>query len=434
MTNYIFTSESVSEGHPDKIADQISDAILDAYLTLDKQCRVACETIVKDNRVIVAGEISSTAVVDHESLARKVVADIGYHDDALGFASDSFIFHDYISTQVQEIATGVERGSPEKQGAGDQGLVFGFACDDTASLLPAPIYYANLITQRLAELRHHHVVEWLRPDAKSQISLNYENDLPVAIETVVTSTQHSSDVSQADIREFLHDEVFSKVLPAALITSQTQYLVNPAGSFIIGGPVGDCGLTGRKTTVDSYGGFARHGGGAFSGKDPSKIDRSAAYAARQVAKSIVAGGLARRCEIQVSYAIGKAKPISLYVQTFGTGKQSDDALRKRIETTFDLTPHGIITSLNLLRPIYLATASYGHFGREDIAFPWEQSVNLVPVRPVSTYINKGELVREKQAEHENRRQRTLQQGNSPTSFYPTQSWRKPDPSQWLPKH
>ena len=378
MTSHLFTSESVSEGHPDKISDQISDAILDAYLAQDKQCRVACETIVKDNRVIIAGEISSTATVDHEVIARQVVADIGYNDDALGFTSSSFTFYDYISKQANEIAAGVDRSIPEKQGAGDQGLVFGYACNETTVLLPAPIYYASLITKRLAEIRHANTVDWLRPDAKSQISLRYENDVPVAIETVVTSTQHSPDVSQDEIRELLHDEVFSVVLPSELLTSNTQFLVNPTGSFIIGGPVGDCGLTGRKIIVDTYGGFARHGGGAFSGKDPSKIDRSAAYAARQVAKSIVAAGLATRCEVQISYAIGVAEPTSIYLNTFGTGKRSDKSLQQIVESTFNLTPYGIITSLVLLRPIYQQTASYGHFGREDLDLPWESVVDVIP--------------------------------------------------------
>ena len=435
MTNYIFTSESVSEGHPDKIADQISDAIVDAYLTQDKQCRVACETLVKNNRVIIAGEISSTATVNHEAIARKVVADIGYNNAALGFISTTFRFHDYISKQAEEIAAGVDQSTPEKQGAGDQGLVFGFACNDTLALLPAPIYYANRITKRLAELRHAKIVDWLRPDAKSQIGIRYINAIPVAIETVVTSTQHSPSVSQSEIRELLHDEVFNKVLPAALISSNTQFLVNPAGSFITGGPVSDCGLTGRKIIVDTYGGFSHHGGGAFSGKDPSKNDRSAAYAARQVAKSIVAAGLAGKCEVQISYAIGVATPTSIYVNTFGTGKQSDEQLQKLIETTFDLTPYGIIKSLDLLRPIYQPTAAYGHFGREDLSLPWEQNVQFSSLKHSSVasfpYESKRSSDVDENTVSKIGGQASLQRRKSALPSYPTPSWRKPDPSQWL---
>lgn len=375
MKSFVFTSESVSEGHPDKVADQLSDAILDAYLAKDKHCRVACEALVKDNRVILAGEISSTADIDHETIARKTVADIGYNSDELGFNAASFIFEDYISRQAKEIASGVDKVDPKDQGAGDQGLMFGFACKDTPVLMPAPIYYSNLITKRLADLRHSCSVDWLRPDAKSQVSLRYENNIPVAIQTVVTSTQHSPCVSQSEIQEFLHDEVFAKVLPKKLITSETKYLINPTGSFIVGGPVGDCGLTGRKIIVDTYGGFARHGGGAFSGKDPSKVDRSAAYAARQVAKSIVAGGLASQCEVQISYAIGVSKPTSIYVNTFG--ENNDQHVRKLIEEHFDLTPYGITSGLELLRPIYQKTSSYGHFGRMDCDFPWENVIKLV---------------------------------------------------------
>jgi len=375
MNNIIFTSESVSEGHPDKVADQISDAILDAYIVQDPQCRVACESIIKDNRVILAGEITSSATIDRESIARQVVARIGYNDDVLGFNASTFKFHDYTSLQATEIASGVDRQSPEQQGAGDQGLMFGFACNDTETYMPAPIYYAHRIVKRLASLRHEGVVDWLRPDAKSQVSIRYKNNVPVAIDSVVCSTQHLQDVSQKEIKEILHDEVFTTVLPAKLITSDTQYHINPTGSFVIGGPVGDCGLTGRKIIVDTYGGFARHGGGAFSGKDPSKVDRSAAYAARWVAKSIVAAGLASQCEVQLSYAIGMAEPTSLYVNTFGTG--DDVLLQQLIREQFDLTPFGIISGLNLLQPIYESTATYGHFGRDDLALPWENIVSLV---------------------------------------------------------
>jgi S-adenosylmethionine synthetase len=418
MTNYVFTSESVSEGHPDKIADQISDAILDAYLTQDKQCRVACEAIVKDNRVIIAGEISSSAIVDHEAVARRVVANIGYNNDEFGFTSNSFTFHDYISKQADEIASGVDRALPEEQGAGDQGLVFGYACTDTNALLPAPIYYANLITKRLAELRHSNAVDWLRPDAKSQISLRYESDKPVAIDTVVTSTQHAPDVNQSEIKQLLHDEVFSKVLPAELIVPNTQFLVNPTGSFVIGGPVGDCGLTGRKIIVDTYGGFARHGGGAFSGKDPSKVDRSGAYAARQVAKSIVAGGWATRCEVQISYAIGVAKPTSIYINTFGTGKRSDQLLQEMVEDTFNLTPYGIISCLDLLQPIYQQTASYGHFGRDDLDLPWEKvvEINDHPSKDLTEVYDR--------AEQGLKAQLTKQQDTPVFSISPTQKWRE----------
>jgi S-adenosylmethionine synthetase len=428
MTHYVFTSESVSEGHPDKIADQISDAILDAYLTQDQHCRVACETLVKGNNVIIAGEISSTAHIDHEAVARRVVADIGYNDDALGFASNSLSFQDYISKQTDEIALGIDNTIPEQQGAGDQGLVFGFACSDTPTLIPAAIYYANRITKRLALLRHSNAVDWLRPDAKSQISLRYDHDVPVAIETVVTSTQHSPDVTQDEINQFLHDEVFSKVLPRELITAETQFLVNPSGTFITGGPAGDCGLTGRKIIVDTYGGFARHGGGGFSGKDPSKIDRSAAYAARQVAKSIVAGGLATRCEVQISYAIGVAKPTSVYLNTFGTGKQHDHELQQLIETAFDLTPYGIINSLELLQPIYQSTASYGHFGREDLVLPWEDTVDLLSIKYHPTdFLYKRKNSAETSAQKELELVKPFAQQENP-SF--SQNWRKPDPSQW----
>ncbi len=434
MTRYVFTSESVSEGHPDKIADQISDAILDAYLTQDKQCHVACETLVKGNTVIIAGEITSTVKIDHEAVVRRVVANIGYCDAALGFASDSLTFQDYTSHQTVDLAVGHDSHVGETVGAGDQGLVFGYACTDTPTLIPAAIYYANRITKRLAQLRHSHVVDWLRPDAKSQISIRYVNDKPVAIETVVTSTQHAPDIRQDEVTQLLHDEVFSQVLPKELLRSETQFLVNPNGEFVTGGPVGDCGLTGRKTIVDSYGGFARDGGGSFSGKDPSKIDRSASYAARQVAKSVVATGLATRCEVQISYAIGVAKPISLYLNTFGTGKQPDEVLEELVESVFDLTPSGIITRLNLLHPIYQATASYGHFGRNDLVLPWEQTVNLSSLKyKAIDFLYKGNHTavgagaRPKETE-------AIESSAQELKSSLSQNWRKPDPSQWAHAH
>lgn len=392
MSIYTFTSESVSEGHPDKIADQVSDAILDAHITIDPHCRIACETLVKDNRLILAGEISSQASVDHEQICRDVVRQIGYDRDELGFNANTFEFLDFLGQQSPEIAAGVNRAISHNQGAGDQGLVFGYACHDTPALLPAPIYYAHKLTRRLSELRHQGVVDWLRPDAKSQVSLRYRNGKPVAIETIVISTQHEPDITIKQLKTFVTEAVIEPTLPSQLLTAafgrHPRIIINPAGSFTTGGPLGDCGLTGRKIIVDSYGGYARHGGGAFSGKDPSKVDRSAAYVARQVARSIVTSGYASHCEVQISYAIGRAKPTSVYVDTFGTGLLPDRELERLVDKTFVLTPYGIIERLDLLRPIYRQTSTYGHFGRDDLDLPWEQDVNMQPIDDVSEQVQR----------------------------------------------
>lgn len=401
MGLYTFTSESVSEGHPDKVADQISDAILDAHLTHDRNCRVACETMVKDNRVIIAGEISSQANVDYERVCRDVVRQIGYQDDTFGFNADNFIFDNYLSIQSPEIAASVDRGDPRKQGAGDQGLVFGYACHDTPALLPAPIYYAHKLMQKLANYRHQRHVNWLRPDAKSQVSVRYRDGKPVGIDSFIISTQHDPDVSQRDIKAFILEELIPATIPSALL-SETNFrkpriMVNPSGSFVIGGPVGDCGLTGRKIIVDSYGGFAKHGGGAFSGKDPSKIDRSASYAARQVARSIVTNGFATHCEVQIAYAIGISKPTALYIDTFGTGLLPQYELERLVSQHFDLTPYGIINRLDLLRPIYRQTASYGHFGREDLDLPWESDIELPFAGNTSSIVSRALNISNKNA-------------------------------------
>ena len=371
--SFVFTSESVSEGHPDKIADQISDAILDAILTEDTSARVACETLVKTGMVVVAGEVSTSAWVDFEELVRDTVTTIGYDDSRMGFDGHSCAVLNAIGKQSPDIAQGVDRDSKEAQGAGDQGLMFGYATNETDVLMPAPITFSHLLVRRQAEVRKDGTLPWLRPDAKSQVTFVYEDDKPVAIDAVVLSTQHHADVSMADVREGVMEEIIKPVLPANWLTKNTQYHINPTGRFEIGGPMGDCGLTGRKIIVDTYGGSARHGGGAFSGKDPSKVDRSAAYACRYVAKNIVAAGLADRWEIQVSYAIGVAEPTSISVRTFGTGKVADSRLTALIRENFDLTPFGILEMLDLLRPIYKATAAYGHFGREDIDLTWERT-------------------------------------------------------------
>ncbi|NQV85558.1 MAG: methionine adenosyltransferase [Woeseiaceae bacterium] len=370
---FLFTSESVSEGHPDKISDQISDAILDAIIAVDPRARVACETMVKTGMVVVAGEITTSAWVDLEEIVREVVLDIGYDGSDKGFDGASCAVLNAIGKQSPDIAQGVDRESQEKQGAGDQGLMFGYATNETEVLMPAPITYAHRLVQRQAQMRKNGTLPWLRPDAKSQVTFNYEDNKPVSINAVVLSSQHSPDVTLADLREGVMEEIIKPVLPAGLLSKNTQYHINPTGRFEIGGPMGDCGLTGRKIIVDTYGGSARHGGGAFSGKDPSKVDRSAAYAARYVAKNIVAAGLADRCEIQVSYAIGVAEPTSISVQTFGTSKLSDTKLTELIRYHFDLTPYGILTMLDLLKPIYRQTAAYGHFGREDIDLSWEHT-------------------------------------------------------------
>ena len=371
--HFSFTSESVSEGHPDKVADQISDAVLDAILTADPRGRVACETLVKTGVVIVAGEITTSAWVDVEALVRKTVLDIGYDHSDMGFDGASCGVLNIIGKQSADIAQGVDRKDERKQGAGDQGLMFGYATNETDVLMPAPITLAHRLVKRQAQVRKNGKLPWLRPDAKSQVTLRYENDEPVGLEAVVLSTQHSDDVSTKHLREAVMEEILKPVLPAKWVDKRTKYHINPTGRFVIGGPVGDCGLTGRKIIVDTYGGFARHGGGAFSGKDPSKVDRSAAYAARYVAKNIVAAGLAERCEVQVSYAIGVAEPTSIMVETFGTGKLPDARLTQIVRAHFDLTPFGLREMLDLARPIYQKTASYGHFGRKEEEFTWERT-------------------------------------------------------------
>ncbi len=372
-SSYLFTSESVSEGHPDKVADQISDAVLDAILGEDKRARVACETLVKTGCVIIAGEITTTAWVDLEALVRRTVLRIGYDHSEMGFDGASCAVINIIGKQSPDIAQGVDRKDPRKQGAGDQGLMFGYATNETDVLMPAPITFAHRLVKRQAEVRRGRKIGFLRPDAKSQITFRYEHDRPVGIEAVVLSTQHAPDVSQRRLREAVMEEIILPVLPKRWIDKRTKFHINPTGKFVIGGPVGDCGLTGRKIIVDTYGGFARHGGGAFSGKDPSKVDRSAAYAARYVAKNIVAAGLAERCEVQVSYAIGVAEPTSVMVETFGTGKLSREKLTKLVRRHFDLTPYGLRQMLDLARPIYESTAAYGHFGRTEPEFTWERT-------------------------------------------------------------
>jgi len=370
---YLFTSESVSEGHPDKIADQISDAVLDAIITLDANARVACETLVKTGMVLVAGEVTTEAWVDIEEIVRKTVIEIGYTDSDMGFDGASCAVLNGLGKQSPDIAQGVDRGAPEDQGAGDQGMMFGYASNETEVLMPAPITFAHRLVRKQAEVRKAGILPWLRPDAKSQVTFVYENDKPVSIDAVVLSSQHKADVSMDDIQDGIMEEIIKPVLPAEFLSKKTAYHINPTGRFEIGGPMGDCGLTGRKIIVDTYGGTARHGGGAFSGKDPSKVDRSAAYACRYVAKNIVAAGLADRCEIQVSYAIGVAEPTSISVHTFGTGKISEDRLTRLVREHFDLRPYGILKMLDLIRPIYKATAAYGHFGREDIDLSWERT-------------------------------------------------------------
>ncbi|AKE53044.1 methionine adenosyltransferase [Kangiella geojedonensis] len=374
MSNYsVFTSESVSEGHPDKIADQISDAVLDAILEQDTNARVAVETMVKTGMVIVAGEVATTAWVDIEGIARKTIEDIGYTGSDMGFDFSSCAVLNAIGKQSPDIAQGVDRDDPDAQGAGDQGLMFGYASNETDVLMPAPITYSHRLVERQAQLRKNGSLKWLRPDAKSQLTFRYEDDKPVGIDAVVLSTQHTPDITQKDLQEAVIEEIIKPVLPAEWVTGDTKYFVNPTGKFEIGGPMGDCGLTGRKIIVDTYGGMARHGGGAFSGKDPSKVDRSAAYAGRYVAKNIVAAGLAERCEIQVSYAIGVSEPTSISVNTFGTGKISEDKLVQLVREHFDLRPRGLIQMLDLLHPIYKPTAAYGHFGRTEDTFTWERT-------------------------------------------------------------
>jgi len=369
----IFTSESVSEGHPDKVADQISDAILDEILRQDPNARVACETLIKTGAAIVAGEITTSAWVDLEDVVRKTITDIGYNSSDVGFDGETCAVMSLIGKQSGDIAQGVDRASPEEQGAGDQGLMFGYASNETDVLMPAPITYAHRLVKRQAEVRKNGTLPWLRPDAKSQVTFVYEDGKPVGIDAVVLSTQHNPEISLKDLQEAVMETIILPTLPAEWISKDTTFHINPTGQFIIGGPVGDAGLTGRKIIVDTYGGMARHGGGAFSGKDPSKVDRSAAYAGRYVAKNIVAAGLADRCEIQVSYAIGVAEPTSISIETFGTGKISNDKLVALVREHFDLRPVGLVKMLDLIRPIYLGTAAYGHFGREEPEFTWERT-------------------------------------------------------------
>lgn len=373
MNDYLFTSESVSEGHPDKVADQISDAVLDAILSQDPHSRVACETLVTTGLVVVAGEITTGATVDYNQVARNTIKHIGYDSSEIGFDYHTCAVLTTFGKQSQDIAMGVNEGEGlfMDQGAGDQGLMFGYACDETATLMPMPIYYAHRLMERQAELRKDGRLPWLRPDAKSQVTIRYVDGKPQHVETVVLSTQHHPEISHAMLTEAVIEEIIKPVIPAHLLNGDTRYLVNPTGRFVIGGPMGDAGLTGRKIIVDTYGGAAPHGGGAFSGKDPSKVDRSAAYAGRYVAKNIVAAGIASKFQVQIAYAIGVAKPVSMMVNTFGTGKISDDKIVALIEKHFDLRPKGIVQSLNLLRPIYTRTATYGHFGRDEPEFTWE---------------------------------------------------------------
>ena len=381
--SYLMTSESVGEGHPDKMADQISDAILDAIIAQDKNCRVAVETLVKTGLVVLAGEITTSEEVDYEAIARKTIERIGYNHSNLGFDHLSCKVISAISKQSPDIAMGVDREDKEKQGAGDQGLMFGYAVNETKALMPATIQISHDLVKRHSEVRNNGTIEWLRPDAKSQVTINFKNGKPDHIDTVVLSTQHDDNIDMEEIHQSVLEHIIMPILPDELVTKETHYLINPTGSFVIGGPVGDCGLTGRKIIVDTYGGMARHGGGAFSGKDPSKVDRSAAYAARYVAKNIVAADLADRCEIQVSYAIGVAEPTSIRIKTFGTEKIKEEQIIRLVHDNFDLTPYGIMNMLDLLQPIYEKTAAYGHFGRESEGFPWEKTDKAADLREQS---------------------------------------------------
>jgi S-adenosylmethionine synthetase len=380
MTTTLFTSESVAEGHPDKIADQISDAVLDALLKKDPSARVACETLIKTGMVVVAGEVTTEAYVDLEEITRKVVVKIGYDHSDKGFDGHSCAVLNAIGKQSPDIARGVDETADHEQGAGDQGLMFGYATNETDVLMPAPITYAHRLVKRQAEVRKSGALPWLRPDAKSQITFRYQDGKPIGIDAVVLSTQHGPEISQKTLQEAVMEEIIKPVLPAEWLNAHTKYFINPTGRFVIGGPFGDCGLTGRKIIVDTYGGMARHGGGAFSGKDPSKVDRSAAYAARYVAKNIVAAGIADRCEIQVSYAIGIAEPTSISVETFGTGNISNERIVQLIREHFELRPKGLIKMLDLIRPIYFDTAAYGHFGREEPQFTWEATDKAAALR------------------------------------------------------
>ena len=373
MSHYLFTSESVSEGHPDKIADQISDVVLDAILREDQSARVACETLVKTGMVVIAGEIATQAWVDLEALVRDTICKIGYTSSEVGFDGRTCAVLNAIGKQSGDIAQGVDRGAAHAQGAGDQGLMFGYACRETRALMPAPITFAHRLVQRQAAMRHQGVLPWLRPDAKSQITFRYQDGVITAVEAIVFSTQHDEEISSAVLEEAVREEIIEPVVPGKWLDGNTRYHINPTGKFVVGGPIGDCGLTGRKIIVDTYGGSAHHGGGAFSGKDPSKVDRSAAYAARYVAKNIVAAGLAERCEVQIAYAIGVAEPVSIMVDTFATGTIPDEQIARRVRAVFDLSAYGIITMLDLVRPIYAKTSVYGHFGRELPEFTWERT-------------------------------------------------------------
>lgn len=382
--HHLFTSESVSEGHPDKMADQISDAILDAILTQDPHARVACETLTKTGMVMLAGEITTNASINYEQIVRDTVCGIGYTSSDIGFDGKTCAVLNALGQQSSDIAMGVDRDVSDRshQGAGDQGLMFGYATRETTGLMPAPIYYAHRLVRQQADVRKAGTLPWLRPDAKSQVTLRYADGVPVGLDAVVLSTQHDPEVTGADLREAVIEHILKPILPAHWLAQcpADKVHINPTGSFVIGGPMGDCGLTGRKIIVDTYGGMARHGGGAFSGKDPSKVDRSAAYAARYVAKNVVAAGLAERCEIQVSYAIGVAEPTSISLETFGTGSIDDDRLETLVRAHFDLRPWGLIQALDLLRPIYHQTAAYGHFGREDVDLPWERTDRAAELR------------------------------------------------------
>ena len=382
MTNFLFTSESVGEGHPDKVADQISDAILDAILAQDKKARVACETLVTTGMAVIAGEITTTAYADFPSIVRQTIKDIGYNDSAMGFDYETCAVLTSIDQQSPDISQGVSEGEGlfKDQGAGDQGLMFGFACDETPELMPMPIILAHKLTKRLADVRKSGQLKFLRPDCKSQVSIQYVDDKPVHIDTVVISSQHTPDVSYEDLKEAIIEEVVRPTLPASLINDKTRYLINPTGRFVIGGPMGDCGLTGRKIIVDTYGGHGSHGGGAFSGKDPSKVDRSASYMARYVAKNVVAAGLATKCEVQLAYAIGVAEPVSVMINTFGTGVIASDEIARIVRAEFDMRPAAIVEQLDLLRPIYQQTAAYGHFGRELPDFYWERKDRVDSLR------------------------------------------------------
>jgi len=370
---YLFTSESVSEGHPDKVADQISDSILDALLEQDPKSRVACETMINTGMVILSGEITTTAQIDMPTIVRERIKEIGYNSSEMGFDWETCAVLVALDKQSADIAMGVDEGDDKEQGAGDQGLMFGYAANETDVLMPAPITYAHRLVRRQAEVRKNGTLPWLRPDAKSQVSFRYDKGVPVGVDAVVLSTQHNPEIDQTTLRDAVMDEIIKPILPESWITKDTKFHINPTGRFVIGGPVGDCGLTGRKIIVDTYGGMGRHGGGAFSGKDPSKVDRSAAYAGRYVAKNIVAAGLAERCEIQISYAIGVAAPTSISVDTFGTGKISEERIEELVRDHFDLRAGGLVKMLDLLRPIYTGTAAYGHFGREDLDLPWEKT-------------------------------------------------------------